>query len=115
MPSKGITVYSYVSAPGYEVEFAVPRSSVRHTSADNFTSKDLEMESFNLEGGKLSSNYAGEFDWRVFDPSGEIVGSKSDNISSLTGKLEGGEMTATVSCCPLPKSGLQSQLINFPG
>ena len=96
MPSKGITVYSYVSVPGFEVEFSVPKSSVRNTSADNFTSKDLEIESSNLEGGKMSSNYVGEFDCKVYDPSGTVVGSKSDNISSLTGKLENGQMTATV-------------------
>ena len=100
MPSKGITVYSYVSVPGYEVEFTVPKSSVRNTSANNFTSKDLEIESSNLEGGKLSSNYVGEFDWKVYDPSGTVVGSKSDNISSLSGKLEGGQMTSTVQFYP---------------
>ena len=101
MPSKGIQVYSYVSVPGYEVEFAVPKSTVRNTEADNFTSKHLEIESSNLEGGKLSSNYTGEFDWQVYDPDGNVAGSKSNNINTLTGKLESGSMTSTARPCPL--------------
>ena len=50
MPSKGITVYSYISVDGYEVEFTVPKHAIRNTARDNFTSKNLEMESSNLEG-----------------------------------------------------------------
>ena len=103
MPSKGINVYSYVSVPGYEIELTVPKRSVRNTAADNFTSKDLEIESSNLEGGKLSSNYVGQFNWKVYDPSGNIVGDKSNSISSLTGKLEGGEMISTVGSFPCQK------------
>lgn len=96
MPSKGVNIYSYISVPRYEIEFSVPKLTVRNTEADNFTSKDLEIESSNLGGGKLSSNYVGEFDWRVYDPNGNVVGSKGNNISSLTGKLESGSMTSTV-------------------
>lgn len=93
MPSKGITVYSYVSVPGYEIEFNVPRKSVRNTTADNFTSKDLEVESSNIEGvGK----YTGRFEWKAFDSDGNVVGSRFNNINSLTGNLEGGSMTSTV-------------------
>lgn len=94
MPSKGITVYSYVSLTGYEVEFVVPKKSVRNTAADNFTSKDLEVESSNIEGvGK----YTGRFEWKAFDSDGNVVGSRFNNINSLTGNLEGGSMTSTVS------------------
>lgn len=93
MPSKGITVYSYVSVAGYEVEFIVPKKSVRKTAADNFTSTDLEVESSNIEG---VGSYTGRFEWKAFDSDGNVVGSRYNNINSLTGNLEGGSMTSTV-------------------
>lgn len=93
MPSKGITIYSYVSVEGYEVEFTVPKSSIRNTAADNFTSKDLEVESSSIEG---LSHYTGRFEWKAFDPDGNVVGSKYNDINSFTGNLEGGSMTSTV-------------------
>lgn len=93
MPSKGITVYSYISVDGYEVEFTVPGTTLRNTPQDNFTSKYLEMDSSNLED---SRRYTGRFEWLVHDPSGAIVGTRFNNINSLTGNLEGGNMTSTV-------------------
>lgn len=93
MPSKGITVYSYISVEGYEVEFTAPKTSVRNTAADNFTAKDLEVESSKIEGIR---HYTGRFEWKAFDPDGNIVGSRYNDINSLTGNLEGGSMTSTV-------------------
>lgn len=93
MPSKGITVYSYISVEGYVVKFAVPKVSITNTAADNFTSKDLEVESSNLEG---RFNYTGRFEWRVLDPHGGVVGSAFNNINSMTGNLDGGTMKSTV-------------------
>ena len=93
MPSKGIIVYSYISVEGYRVEFTVPKDSVRNTAADNFTSKDLEVESSNIEG---LDHYTGRFEWKAFDPDDNIVGSKYNDINSLTGNLAGGSMTSTV-------------------
>ena len=93
MPSKGIAVYSYISVEGYAVEFAVPKVSVTNTAADNFTSKDLEVESSNLEG---RFNFTGRFEWKVLDPHGSVVGSAFNNINSMTGNFDGGSMTSTV-------------------
>ena len=95
MPSKGIAVYSYISVEGYTVEFAVPKISVTNTAADNFTSKDLEVESSNLDG---RFNFTGRFEWNVHDPHGTVVGSAFNNINSMTGNLDGGTMTSTVGC-----------------
>ena len=97
MPSKGVTVYSYISAAGYEVEFSVPKNSVRNTATDNFTAKDLEVESSNIEGGR---NFTGRFEWKAFDPNGAVVASAFNNINSLTGNLQGGSMTSTVMSFP---------------
>ena len=97
MPSKGLTVYTYISVEGYEVEFTVPNQSVRNTAADNFTSKNLEMESSNIPGLK---NYTGRFEWTAFH-NGTAVGSAFNNINSFTGNLEGGTMISTVGFTPI--------------
>lgn len=93
MPSKGIAVYSYISVEGYVVEFAVPKVAVTNTAADNFLSRDLEVESSNLEG---RFNFTGRFEWKVLDRHGGVVGSAFNNINSMTGNLDGGRMTSTV-------------------
>ena len=93
MPSKGITVYSYISVQGYQIEFKVPKESVRNTAVDNFTSKNLEVESSNIKG---LGHYTGRFEWNVIDSDGNIIGSRYNDINSVTGNLEGGNMTSTV-------------------
>ncbi|KAF8936459.1 PLC-like phosphodiesterase [Dissophora ornata] len=97
MPSKGITVYSYISVHGYEIKFSVPNESVRNTSADNFTSKHLEVESSNIPG---LTHFTGRFEWHVLR-NGVEVGSAYNDISTLSGNIEGGNMTATVDFLPI--------------
>ena len=97
MPSKGIQVYSYISIDGYEIEFSVPKQIVKHTSADNFTSKHLEVESHNIPG---IAHYTGRFEWKVIC-NGEIIASAFNDINSFTGNIEGGNMTATQSFVPI--------------
>ena len=93
MPSKGITVYSYISVQGYQIEFEVPKESIQNTEADNFTSKSLEVESSSIEG---LGHFTGRFEWKAIDPDGNIIGSRYNDINSVTGNLEGGNMTSTV-------------------
>ena len=93
MPSKGITIYSYISVQGFEIEFTVPKESIRNTATDNFTSKNLEVESSNIEG---LGHYTGRFEWKAIDADGNIIGSRYNDINSVTGNLEGGNMTSTV-------------------
>lgn len=99
MPSKGITVYSYISVEGYTVDFTVPEQHIRNTSADNFIAKNLEVESSNIPG---LGNFVGRFEWRVCngvdDSDSVFIGSAYCDINSLTGKLEGGTMNATAAC-----------------
>ncbi|KAL1971011.1 hypothetical protein VTN77DRAFT_2845 [Rasamsonia byssochlamydoides] len=97
MPSKGITVYSYISVEGYEVEFAVPKQRVRNTAADNFTAKNLEVESSNIPG---LEHFTGRFEWKVLYD-GAVIGSAYCDINSLTGKLEGGSMASIADCRPI--------------
>ncbi|GAD92884.1 hypothetical protein ANI_1_1432124 [Paecilomyces variotii No. 5] len=100
MPSKGITVYSYISVEDYVVEFTVPKQQLRRTSADNFTAGDLEVESSNIAG---LQNFVGQFKWEVFYHGEDVdspvlIGSAYCDINSLTGKVEGGTMAATATC-----------------
>jgi hypothetical protein len=97
MPSKGVTVYSYISVPGYEVEFSVPKQGVRLNANDNFTYKWLEVESHNIEGFK---EFTGRFEWKVLHNGVEIA-SAFNMINSFTGDLEGGTMTSTASFKPI--------------
>ena len=69
------------------------QKSVTNTAADNFTSKALEVESTNLEG---RFNFTGRFEWKAVDPRGGVVDSAFNNINSMTGNLDGGNMTSTV-------------------
>ncbi|KAJ9254553.1 hypothetical protein DTO195F2_6538 [Paecilomyces variotii] len=100
MPSKGITVYSYISVEGYVVEFTAPKQHVQRTPADNFTAENLEVESSNIPG---LENFVGRFKWEVFYHARDadapvLIGSSYCDINSLTGKVEGGTMTATAAC-----------------
>jgi hypothetical protein len=97
MPSKGVTVFSYISVDGYQVEFTVPKASVTNTAADNFTSKNLEIESHNIEG---LENYTGRFEWKVLKD-GEVVASAYNDINTFTGNLEAGTMMSTQDFAPI--------------
>ncbi|CAM0135511.1 hypothetical protein VKS41_005157 [Umbelopsis sp. WA50703] len=99
MPSKGITVYSYISVPGYEVEFTVPEQRVLHTEVDNFTNHHLEMNSSNIPG---ALNFTGRFEWKALR-NGEVIASSYNNINSFTGGIEGGLMRTTADFAPIVK------------
>ena len=92
MVSKGITVYSYIGIQGYEVEFAVPNARIVNTPNDNHVPKDLEVDSKKIHG---LEHFTGRFIWRVLKNSLEIANRYND-INSLTGNLEGGNMKITM-------------------
>ncbi|KAF9203664.1 hypothetical protein BGZ49_006182 [Haplosporangium sp. Z 27] len=96
MPSKGISIYSYISVEGYVVEFYVPGTKLVHTQDDNFTTKDLEIDS-SFTHGLLQ---VGRFEWRVLK-NGELIASAHNDISAVTGCVESGTMMATVDFLPI--------------
>lgn len=102
MPSKGLSVYSYISprfaVDEYLVEFSVPgpNGTITNSQADNFTVKSLEIESKHLPG---LTNFVGEFRWRVLQHGTEIAGAWN-KINVLTGNLAGGGMIATQHFAP---------------
>ncbi|PYH49447.1 uncharacterized protein BP01DRAFT_362372 [Aspergillus saccharolyticus JOP 1030-1] len=99
MPSKGISVYSYISpsVEGYEVGFSIPGDAVVHTLADNFTHRRLELDSANIPG---EEKFTGRFEWKVFRY-GDVVASAYNDINTLTGKITGGEMISTQDFHPI--------------
>lgn len=103
MPSKGLSIYSYVSphltTHRYTVEFSVPGPDgvIVNGVNDNFTVKSLEMESKHIHG---LTNYTGKFQWRVLKD-GEEVASAHNMINSFNGDLEGGDMISTQHFSPI--------------
>jgi hypothetical protein len=100
MPSKGLSVYSYIGVPGpFTVEFSVPgpNGTIVNTSADNFGVKSLEIESHNIAGLR---NFTGRFQWRVLRDGVEVA-SKFNDINTFTGNLAGGEMLSTQHFTPI--------------
>jgi hypothetical protein len=102
MPSKGISVYSYTSTTDVAIEFTVPKERIVNTSADNFSRKDLEVESENIPG---AANFTGQFQWRVLRD-GVVIASAYNNINSLSGRMEGGTMTKTEAALSIVKDDL---------
>lgn len=90
MPSKGVKVYSYLAVEGCHIEFSVPGHSVIHNQQKNWSSDHLEVES-----SKISPwwKYEGKFSFTVFKHGKEIA-NQWNMISSLTGQLGDGSMTA---------------------
>lgn len=102
MPSKGLSIYSYISpslsSDQYAVEFTIPGpdGTILNGIDDNFTVKSLEMESKHLHG---MMNFTGKFQWRVLR-NGVEVASAWNNINTFTGDLEGGNMISTQHLAP---------------
>lgn len=88
MPSKGIDVYSYISASDCTVEFSVPGTTLSNDSSRNFATQHLEVEHDKLPS-ELS--FVGRFSWSV-RVNGEEVTAGYNDINTLTGNLAGGDM-----------------------
>ncbi|KAI4125412.1 MAG: hypothetical protein LQ347_005388, partial [Umbilicaria vellea] len=94
MPSKGLSLYTYISVPGCEVHFQVPGGQVTTTANDNFKENNLEVDSKNIHG---AWNFTGRFSWRVVRNGADVPGASGYNdINSLTGNLDGGTMIRTL-------------------
>jgi hypothetical protein len=99
MPSKGISVYSYISVADIAIEFTAPKGHIVKTPADNFS---FEVDSKNIPGATV---FTGQFKWRVLR-SGVEVASAYSNINSLSGRMEGGTMTKTEATLSIIKDDL---------
>lgn len=94
MPSKGLTLYTYISVLGCEVHFQAPGGQITTTSNDNFKVNNLEVDSKNIHG---AWNFTGRFSWKVVRNGADVPGATGySDINSLTGNLEGGTMIRTL-------------------
>ncbi|KAF2464259.1 PLC-like phosphodiesterase [Lindgomyces ingoldianus] len=91
MSAKAVDVYSYISLPGYSVQFVVSHESITHTQADNFSCHHLEIESLNISG---TSDAITQFKWTVYNPNGGAIASKYNDIHLANGKLETGKIAS---------------------
>jgi hypothetical protein len=88
MVSKGVDYYGYINQDQFSVAFSGPDVGSTLTNANNFTQQNLQIDSSNIPGG---DNYTGKYQWTAL--ANGTVASAYNNISSLTGNIEGGTMT----------------------
>lgn len=88
MPSKGVDYYSFIATDSTSVAFSGPEVGSTRTAANNFTKSHLEIDSGNLSW----YTFVGTFAWKVLRK-GQILCSRSQDINSLTGNLDDGDLT----------------------
>ncbi|KAF2130581.1 hypothetical protein P153DRAFT_338519 [Dothidotthia symphoricarpi CBS 119687] len=87
MPSKGVKCFAYIAVGGIEIEFSVPKQSVKRNSPHQFTTDHLEVDLKNLGRFKFAGNFA-----FVVRRDGRELTKQSVNVNVLTGRLESGTM-----------------------
>lgn len=88
MVSKGVDYYAFIATTGTtSVVFAGPKVGSTRLPSQNFTKSHLEIESSNLP----ITTFTGTFVWTIVR-NGVNLYSRQEQISSLTGNLEGGNM-----------------------
>ncbi|KAG9184962.1 hypothetical protein G6011_11792 [Alternaria panax] len=94
MPSKGVRCFTYIAVDGVEIEYTVPKQSIKRSTQRQFLQDHLEVESANLARFKFTGNF--EF---TVGQDGQELTRQWVAINTLTGKLEDGSM-ATMSQTP---------------
>jgi len=93
MPSKGVRAYAYISVPGCQVEFSVPKSTIVRNGLNSWSNDYLVVDSKNLPG---IFNLVGRFSFRVARDGAELTSQWVD-INTLTGNLGDGTMKSMES------------------
>ncbi|KAH0562958.1 hypothetical protein GP486_002481 [Trichoglossum hirsutum] len=88
MPSKGVECYSYIGAPGYTIDFAVPKGGFTASSGNNFRSHDLEIDAKALKLFEAT----GRFQWTV-KKDGQAIEGRYAEISPYDGNVHSGNMS----------------------
>ena len=87
MPSKGVRCFTYLAVDGVEVEFSVPKQSVKRDNQHDFNIDQLEVDKKNL--GTFDFN--GEFSFTVRRDGRELT-RQWVQVNAMTGKLGDGTM-----------------------
>ncbi|EUC49183.1 hypothetical protein COCMIDRAFT_33444 [Bipolaris oryzae ATCC 44560] len=87
MPSKGVKCFAYIAVDGVEIEFTVPKHSIRRSEQREFLFDHLEIELSNLPRFKFTGNF--EF---IVRRDGRELTKQWVAVNSMTGKVEEGTM-----------------------
>jgi hypothetical protein len=87
MPSKGIRCFAYIAVDGIEIEYTVPKQSIKRSDQHQFMTDHLEVESHNLSHFK----FTGRFEFIVRQDGRELTKQWVD-VNALKGELEDGSM-----------------------
>jgi len=90
MPSKGVQAYSYISAPGCQIEFSVPGTTLVRNEQRKFSNDHLEVDKEHIKG---VFNFTGTFAFKVLQNGKEIT-HQSVDINTMTGNVGGSTMSA---------------------
>ena len=93
--SKGVRSISWISVPGYKVQFYVTGDTAVFTGSNKWQSQQLEVESSRQPG------YIGKYGFSVLNDRGSTIWGKEDKINSYTEIIEGGDITGLVSLLSL--------------
>lgn len=89
MPSKGVETYTYIGAPGVEIEASVPGQSFTRRDQGRFQHEDLEVDSSKIRGFPLKTR--GKFEFKVRH-NGKQLTDQYMQVSALTGDAGDGTM-----------------------
>ena len=87
MPSKGVKCFAYIAVEGVEIEFIVPKQSVKQGVQSEFTLDWLEVSKKNLG----TFNFVGKFEFVVRRDGRELTRQWAE-VNALSGKAEKGSM-----------------------
>ena len=87
MPSKGVQAYTFISAPGCEVEYSVPGNQLTRNELNTFFNDHFEVDKSHISG----LHFTGKFSFTVRKDGQELT-TQDVEVNSMTGNLEGGTM-----------------------
>jgi len=87
MPSKGVQAYTFISAPGCEVEYSVPGNQLTRNELNTFFNDHFEVDKEHISG----LHFSGKFSFTVRKDGQELT-TQYVEVNSVTGNLEGGTM-----------------------
>jgi hypothetical protein len=90
MPSKGVQVYSYIGAPGCQIEFSVPGTNLVKNDLRRYANDHLEVDKAHIKG---PFNFSGIFAFKVIQNGHEIT-QQSVEINTMTGNLGSSTMAS---------------------
>jgi len=87
MPSKGVICFTYLAVSGVEVEYSVPKQTIKRDNQQDFAIDHLEVDKKNLG----TFEFSGDFSFTVRRDGRELT-RQYVHVNAMTGKLGDGTM-----------------------